>query len=312
MHNRSLMAARSAAAMLMAGTLLTGCYRAKTPAPFPPPAGDGEIAVMTYNLDGFGYRDRDGQGQPDDFKPEEAITAIVDIIATAAPHIIALQEVGDDRALTILRDRLAAKSLSYPFADVVHGADPENRLALLSRFPVLERHAMTNQTFSIRDDVFPVQRGFQQVDVDLGNGKRLRIIHAHLKSKAFHVAGQTEMRRNEARLLATHARRAARADEAPPMIVLGDFSDLLPSAAMRELTEQDGKPLIPLEITDAHGDDWTCKDTGDATYVRHSFILADAFWQQRWLSEKSGVIRNRSAAKASSHRPLVAAFTLKD
>lgn len=267
---------------------------------------------MSYNLDGFGYRDRDGQGQPDDFKPEEAVRAVVNIIAAARPHVLVLQEIGDEASLQLLQKKLNEAGVAYAHADLVTAADRDTRLALLSQRPIIQRQAITNLAYSIREDEWPVQRGFQRVDVDAGSGKIVRIINVHLKSKTFHPAGQTEMRRNEARLLATHIRRLNRDPDAHPVIVCGDFSDLLPSAALRELTEQPDDALVPLSITDVHRDDWTFYATEEAAYVRHDYFLVDARWSPRWVGEKSGVLRDRQAALASSHRPLIAVFNLRD
>jgi endonuclease/exonuclease/phosphatase family metal-dependent hydrolase len=288
-----------------------GCSRSTTQTGYPEPAGPNDVVVMSYNLTAFGLADRDNDGQKDDFKPEEEVNAAVGIIMSVRPHILALQEVGDEKAIEDLRQRLSARGLEFNHSDLLIGPHRELNLAILSQNPIDRSLHVTNLTFSIRDHVLPVQRGFQQVDILVGATQKMRIVNVHLKSKRFHVAGHTEMRRNEARLLATHLRRSARETDAPPLVVCGDFSDSLSSAAMREIINDESR-LTALSIRDGHGDDWTYHSPEDQTYTRTGYFLADSFWSTRWQVEKSGIIRGRDAAVASAHRPLVAAFSIKD
>lgn len=296
-------------AVLMA---LAGCAREAVPPGYPPPAGPGEFSVMTYNLDRFGLADRDGDGQEDDFKPEAEIRAVVTIIRQSRPTILALQDVGDDQALDTLRGRLREAGVDYPYADLVTGATRHRNLAVLSMQPVTGRAPATNLTYNIREQTLPVQRGFQQVDIEVAPAFVVRIINAHLKTKTFHEAGQTEMRRNEARLLATLARRSQRENADRPILVCGDFSDTGQSAALRELTGDENAFLRDLLMHDPQGDTWTRDGRQDDEYTRSDYVLVNDVLKQRWRAESSGVIRTPQARGASSHRPVVATFKVKD
>jgi hypothetical protein len=80
---------------------------------------------------------------------------------------------------------------------------------------------------------------------------------------------------------------------------------------MREIIN-DESSLTALSIRDMHGDDWTYHSPEDQSYTRTGYFLTDTVWSTRWLVAKSGIVRGRDAAVASVHRPLVAAFSIKD
>ncbi len=291
----------------------SGCRRADEgmgPGRFPPAPSAGALTVMSYNLDGFRYADRNADGQANNFKPEEQIAALVAVIAAARPDVVLVQEIGDAASLTLLRDRLADAGLSLRHLDHLPATAGPASLGLLSRHPILERAPETNLTYSIRRESYPVRRGFQQVDLDVPGWGPVRLVHVHLKSKTFHEAGHTEMRRNEARLLATHLRRLQRAEPDRPLLLCGDFSDTENSAAVREVIGQTAD-IQALPLADQHGDAWTRYSAAESGWFRHHFIMANTPARERLRENESGVIRDRMAAAASDHRPLVAVFTAK-
>lgn len=300
---------RFAALALCALALVVSCRRAAdTPAPYVPPPAADEFTVMSYNLRMFRYLDRDEDGQEDDFKPEEEIVPLLEIIRHASPDILAIQELGDAGSMETLRERLRSVGADYPYHDHVVGDGNHVSLGLLSRFPIVAREPITNLTYTIQDQTFPVLRGFQTVDLETSGGLRIRVVNVHLKSKMFHEAGQTEMRRNEARLLATQLRRMAKADPALHLVVCGDFNDGYNSAAMRELLNQENLAIEDLRLTDPQGDRWTHYFRRDQTYARIDYILVNPAMKQRWVEEKSGIVRDPRTYAASDHRPVIATF----
>lgn len=307
---RHILRAYRAALWMALWVMTSSCSRTETARQhFPPAPGKEACTVMTFNLHRFGFADRDGNGQADNFKPAEELDAVIETIAAARPDVLTVQEIGDADALEMLQRRLVDAGLDYPYRDLVTGATRDRRLGMLSKYPLIHCVALTNYAYRIQETSLPVQRGFQQVDVDTGS-YTMRIIHVHLKSKDFHAAGQTEMRRNEARLLATHVRRMLRDEPGRPVLICGDFSDRENSAALRELTGDAGAAWHVLPVTDEHGDFWTHHDGTDQIYARHDFFVVNEALRARWIPEHSGVIRHRAAARASDHRPLVAAFNL--
>jgi len=296
-------------AALAACVTLCACARDRREPGYPERPGPDMVSVMSYNVGGFGYRDRDGSGQDDNFKPEEEIRALLDVIRTAQPDILAVQEIGDQDAFALFRRRLQEAGLDYPYADYVSGHTRHANLGLLSRHPITARNERTQLSYSIRDKTIPVQRGFQQVDIAVAESVPLRLVHVHLKSKTFHEAGQTEMRRNEARLLATLVRRMLREHPEQLMLVCGDFSDTESSAALRELLGPGSSGLRDLPVADRFGDQWTFHSRREPGYFRTSYFMVNDALHARWREDYSGIVRDRRAGTASDHRPIVAVFS---
>ncbi len=266
---------------------------------------------MSYNLRMYRNIDRDNDGQEDDFKPDTEINPLIEVIRRANPDILVLQELGDASTLTDLRNRLRAAGLDYPHYNHLDIAASYVTLGLLSRYPITGSEPLTNLFYSIQGRTFPVLRGFQQVDIEAG-GATFRIVNVHLKAKTFHEAGQTEMRRNEARLLATQLRRLEREHPGKPTLVCGDFNDAYSSAAMRELIAQDNLALADLPLADPQGDRWTHYYQREDGYARIDYMLVNPAMQARWIEGKSGVIRDSLTYRASDHRPIFAVFQIKD
>jgi len=298
---------RAAALAAMLAAFAHGCRDTQPVAAARP---EDSMAVMSYNLRQFRFADRDRDGQEDDFKPENEIQPLLELVAEAQPDILAVQELGDAATITLLQQRLRGAGIDFPHIDHVIGPNPHATLGILSRHPIVKREPATNQFYSIKGRSFPVQRGFQIVDVDVPGAFTVTVINVHLKSKVFHEAGQTEMRRNEARLLASLVRRLAETDPARRLIVCGDFNDAPPSAAMREVWE--GTPLTDLPLTDRYGDGWTHYYRHEQSHGRIDYMLVNEPMRALWIPERSGVVRDQRTYAASDHRPLVSVFRARD
>ncbi|MBU4459807.1 MAG: endonuclease/exonuclease/phosphatase family protein, partial [Verrucomicrobia bacterium] len=174
----------------------------------------GEFSVATYNLAWYSLDDRDGDGQRNDPKPAAERDAMASLLARIDADVLAVQEIGPTAMVEELRRNLRARGLDYPFVE--HAIRPQSDLglAVFSRFPIVERKSRLDDTYRIGATNLPVLRGFADVTIEAAPGYRFRLIVAHLKSKIYHPLGQTEMRRNEARLLANHVRKALRTDPA--------------------------------------------------------------------------------------------------
>lgn len=292
---------RAALALLCA--LATAC------GPRAQPPADGSFSIATYNLQRYGLHDRDGDGQRAEPKPEAECIAVADTIAALRPDILALQEIGNERMLDQLAQDLRKRGLDYPHRDYVRRGASEMNLALLSRFPIAASRPRLDDTYTIGGTIQPVLRGFLEAELDLGGGERLTVFVAHLKSRSFHPLGQTEMRRNEARLLANHVRRVLRNAPDAAVIVVGDFNDSFNSAPLRLLRGEDGEPLlVDLRPLDEPGGVWTFFNRADDSYERFDYLLASPALARRLRPDSCRVHREPPAALASDHRPVVAVF----
>lgn len=269
--------------------------------------GPGEFSVMTYNLYRFQYDDRDRDGQENDFKPDSEIRAQMAVIAAVSPDVIACMEMGTGPAFQKFREALKGAGLDYPHAEHVVQADSHTHLALVSRLPIVARMPITNEVYSIGTNTVPVQRGFLCVDIKVNDGYTFRLMAAHLKSKRFSAMGQTEMRRNEGRLLNKNARHFLADDTNLNLIVVGDFNDTQDSAAIREVI---GKPpvLKDLRPADAFGDTWTHIFYPEDSYSRIDYMLCSPGMFREVVTGKCHVVRHEMTRTASDHRPVVSVF----
>lgn len=275
------------------------------------PATDrGEFTAATYNLNLYGDFDRarDAEIRRAEPKPHVEREAVADTIASARPDLLALQEIGHETDLDELVAALGRRGLRYPHREYLRRGVSSLNLALLSRFPIRERRPRVNDVYTIGGETQSVLRGFIDVDIDL-DGEVLRVFVAHLKSRVFHPLSQTEMRRNEARLLANYVRQAV--CDAPDALILvaGDLNDTWNSAPLRLLRGEDAAPLL-YDLRPADGPDgvWTCFVAGDDSYVRLDYLLASPALRRRWIPGSARVHRPPPAVRASDHRLVIARF----
>jgi endonuclease/exonuclease/phosphatase family metal-dependent hydrolase len=280
-------------------------------APRPARAAEDEFTLMTYNLWRFSYEDRNRTGQRDTFKPDDQVAAAISVISNARPDVLAVQEIGDGDSFEILQRRLREAGLDFPHTEFFILPHSTVGLGLLSRFPIVQRLNITNETYTIGGETIPVRRGFLCVDIQVNARYAFRLINVHLKSKLFHPAGQSEMRRNEARLLSKHVRRMIDRSKDLNLAVVGDFNDGITSATMREVI---GRPpyLFDVRPRDFVGDVWTHVWDAQEVYTRIDYILVSAAMLNELLPEKSYLPRDPGIAIASDHRPVIAVFKAAD
>lgn len=292
----------------LACLLLAACGRAPDPLA---PAAD-EFSVMTYNLHQYALADRDGDGQKSEPKPEAERAAAADLIAQARPDVLAVQEIGGPAVFEEFRYALASRGLDYGHAEYLQRGESEINLAVLSRFPIVSRQPHTDDRYSIGTAEIPVLRGFADVEIEVNPQYRFRLLVAHLKSKVFHALGQTEMRRNEARLLNKHVRAILKENPEANLLVAGDFNDTYRSAALREALGEQGGLLADLRPADADGDVWTRFEPAFDEYARIDYLLASRGMLPEVVREKTRVVHGPLAYQASDHRPVMAVFKAVD
>jgi endonuclease/exonuclease/phosphatase family metal-dependent hydrolase len=279
--------------------LTSGCGKWQEPETF---------SVMTYNVHQYAMMDRDGGGQPDDPKPQEERDAVIRLIADGRPDVIALQEMGGEIVFSRFQQALRNAGLNYPYAELLRRGRVEANLAVLSRFPIVSVQHRTNDWYSIGPAKVPVTRGFLDVMIQVNPDYRFRLINAHLKSKVYSPLGQTEMRRNEARLL----NKAVRAilDENPDinLLVAGDMNDDYASAALREVAGRRGGELTDLRPVDSAGDAWTCFHSATDNHSRFDYLFVSEGMKPEVVEARTRVVRDPLTYKASDHRPVIGVF----
>lgn len=270
------------------------------------------FTVMTYNLARYNLNDRDGDGQFNDPKPENERRAVWTVIAAESPDILAVQEIGNPTIFEEFRYGLKNAGLDYPHVAYLRRGQSELNMAVLSRFPIEQTWEHLDDRYGMGEAELPVLRGFLECEIAVTTNYRMRLIVAHLKSKVFHQLGQTEMRRNEARLLNKLVRARLKENPAMNLLVVGDMNDNYNSAALREIMGSSGEYLRDVRPEDSAGDVWTRYDPADDSYSRIDYILASPGIYAEYVSERSHVVRHPLTYVASDHRPLLASFYASD
>ena len=279
--------------------LLSGCDR---------PAEPGFFSVMSYNLHRYSLMDRDGGGELDDPKPEAERKAVLALIAKERPDVLAVQEMGDEIIFRNFREALRRTGLNYPYAELLQRGRIEVNLAVLSRFPIISVQHHTNDWYSIGPAKVPVTRGFLDVTIQVNPDYQFRLLSAHLKSKVYSKLGQTEMRRNEARLLNKNVRAILKENPHINLLVVGDMNDDYQSAALREVSGRRGGELTDLRPVDSVGDAWTCFRKTIDEYNRLDYLFVNKGMLPEAVKEKTRVVRDPLAGQASDHRPVIGVF----
>ncbi len=255
--------------------------------PSPTPGSAKLVRVMTYNI-------HHGRGTDRRYD----LDRIAEVIRSAAPDIVALQEIERFRHRTKRDDQpaLLARKLGmhHTFAPVCdHSAGEAHSraaygLAILSRHPILNREHF-NLTFgSVHEP-----RGCLHATIGMPGTLPIHVFNVHLGLRYRERHYQME------RLLSENIVRHERFGGGP-RILLGDFNNWWPVKSAR------------LVHTDFHN---ACAVTGRKrlrTFGKpFTFLCLDYIFTSRELRIRDcTVVRNGSAAKASDHRPVVCSLQL--
>lgn len=155
------------------------------------------LRVMTYNiLDGGENRER----------------YILEVIQTANPNVVILQEVFTEEFLKFLSQALGMK---YHIGT----GNKERKVALLSNFPVL--------TFKSHHPVFPIWRNFIDAEIEYEPSKVARIIGVHPIANLgiiFEIWRFWEAR---------YVLNQIRSSQNKPCLIAGDFNAIAPKERVR-------------------------------------------------------------------------------
>lgn len=275
-----------------------------------PAADPGELRIATYNVENYTTIPRrlDGKMVAEAGKPESQRNVVSKSIAEINPDVIGLMEIGTPAHFDDLRRRLHKEGLEYAEAEYLSGPDPSRHVALLSRFPIVERHSLAEIPLKIGSITLRSPRGFLDVTVEPSPGYRVRILCVHLKAK-LEVADYdaTALREAEATFLRKHAREILSRDNSTRLVVMGDFNDTKNSRALGEITGNPERPdsLKALPLTDVRGEYWTEFWEQADVYSRIDYMMVSKKLEPEIDSRRSAIARFPFWREASDHCPLV-------
>ena len=269
---------------------------------------DGEIIFVAYNLWNYLAMDRriDGETVENAPKPEEQVVALIDAITAVQPDILGVCELGDETFLQDLRTRLKAKGIDLPHTEMVEDRwEGSRNLALLSRFPIVDRNSRDDLNYRLDNTVQPFQRGILDVTIAPSDDYRLRCVGLHLKSKReVRDADQAAMRRNEAQLAREHIDGILTEQPGANLIVYGDFNDTRNEAPVRTLQGRFGTDgwLDDLKLEDRFGFRWTHHWSWADIYARLDFALVSSGLSPEVDRDRSYILHFKNWNLASDHR----------
>ena len=288
-----------------------------------PSNGAATFNVATYNLEN--YLDVSAGSRP--AKSDAAKAKIREGIRALRPDVLALQEAGGTNALLELRASLKAEGMDYPFWEHVAGFDTNLHVAVLSKFPFVERRPHTNESFLLNGRRFRVSRGFAEVTVRVTANYHLTLITAHLKSRrAVAAAPEAELREQEALRLREIIDARLAANPGLNLLVLGDLNDVKDAKSIQIILGRGRHRLIDTRPAERQGDGartdaslvsprtitWTHYFGKEDTYSRIDYLLLSPGLAREWDDSGTYVLAIPDWGLASDHRPIVARFFAED
>ena len=266
------------------------------------------FVVGAFNIENWNSIERHGQlNQP---KPQAEKDAVLRVIASVHPDVLGLEEMGAPDDLAELRAGLTSRGVQYPYAEYVQGADPDRRICLLSRFPIVQRQSRTDYTYRLNDQPTPISRGILDVVVQVNERYSFRAIVVHLKSKrTIELGDQAAMRLEEAKLLRAHLTGILKSNSATKLLAMGDLNDTPETLPIKTVLGEPPFALVALPCQTAKGYSGTHLWKFHGDWSRLDYLLASPSLANDFVPGSAHIAEGPAAGIASDHRLIYASFT---
>lgn len=236
-------------------------------------------------------------------KRETEREAVADTIASAKPEIVGLVEIGGPLALDDLAKRLSARGLEFPHRKVLVRDGEERALALLSRYPIVKDVSRADYPL-YGTHSRNMLRGILDVTVKVPDGRKFRILGAHLKAHTGDSEAYADkLRSQEAHTLALYIQDILKKSPNKPLLLFGDMNDNPTDDTIRILSDGVSKrsAMVRIEAKDAAGEGWThYYAIGDSYLVYDQIYVNPALGKRMGKKAKNGV--EQSTPRGSDHR----------
>jgi endonuclease/exonuclease/phosphatase family metal-dependent hydrolase len=271
------------------------------------------IVVASYNLENYvGAESPEGPPVARRAKPksEKSAAAVAHVIQEISPDILGVCEMGSPEQFAAFQERLRAAGLEYSQSEYVRAIDLERHLALLSRFPIIERHSQTNLTFDLDGAPHKMARGILDVTIRINPQYELRLLGVHLKSKLAAPEGEALIRRHEAEMLRKYVDAILTAAPETNLLLYGDFNDYKNEPPIQTITGTRGaaRYLTELPAIDAAGERWTHYWKPADLYARIDYLFAGPALLHEIASGTTRIYSAPDWAEASDHRAILTAI----
>ena len=270
-----------------------------------------QFVVAAYNVENWNWIERDKK--PHQPKPQAEKDAVVGVITTIRPDVLAIEEMGQTNDLDELTFALRAKGFDLPNREWIQASDPDRHVCLLTRFPIVDRRSRTDYTYLLDGKPMPVQRGFLDVRVKVNDDYSFRAIVAHLKSKRKSAQGdQAQMRLEEARLLRSHVGKALKDNRDENLIVMGDFNDFPDSEPLQAIVGTPPFALFVLPCKDGKGSESTHYWKFRNEHSHLDYLIASPGLSNEYVAGSARIADVVDWGVGSDHRMIYARFIAHD
>jgi endonuclease/exonuclease/phosphatase family metal-dependent hydrolase len=274
------------------------------------------LTVATYNVENYLVADRmvDGVFRKAYPKPEQEKAALVQVIASIAPDVLAVQEMGKEPFLAEFQRDLQLAGQHYPHTALLEAVDPDRHIAVLSKVPFKEVHRHGKVTTMYFGKPEAVKRGVLEVVLATDAGD-LSLFVVHLKSKFTERPDDPEsaiQRQQEAVAVRDLIFTRFPDPTKGRYILTGDWNDTRNSKAVRTLLKRGERELGEmLRAADSRGDTWTHFFRREDIYSRIDYLLVSPTLTGLVENGRAQVGDGPGVREASDHRPVFMRLKVK-
>lgn len=269
--------------------------------------------LVTWNLGNYLKVDRQvgGSFRPSHPKPLEERESIHALLAVLRPDLMLVQEIGGAAEVRELALDAEHRGLSWPYWAVSDGPDEERRMALLSRWPVVEHRTLRPELKG--ESGRSSRRGVLLCRVATPAGS-LWVAGLHLKSR--HSEDTSDPDSFRWRLAEARAVRDALAGSyslatGVPCIVGGDFNAAIGSPELDAFSRRGERVLWHrLPAADPRGDVWTYRHARSGTYSTFDHLWIRPDEPRLEVLTATVAAFEPAGTPPSDHRPVVLRFRL--
>lgn len=274
------------------------------------------LTVATYNVENYLVADRmvDGVFRKAYPKPEKEKAALIQVIASITPDVLAVQEMGKASFLAEFQRELQLAGQHYPHTALLEAVDPDRHVAVLSKVPFkdVRRYPQVATMYFGKPEA--VKRGVLEVVFATDAGD-VSLFVVHLKSKFTERPDDPEsaiQRQQEAAavrdLIFTRFPDLAKGR----YILAGDWNDTRNSKPIRTLLKRGERELGELlRAADSRGDTWTHYFRREDIYSRIDYLLVSPPLAGLVENGRAQVGDGTGVREASDHRPVFMRLKVK-
>lgn len=279
------------------------------------PKAPTSLVFCAYNVKNWLRMDRfeNNAVTKDSSKPESERAAVIASLKEISPDILGLSEIGSTADLSEIQDLLKKIGIDLPHSELAQGGDPTRRLGLLSRFPFTSRQSVSDLTYQLEGQTFPIQRGILDATIEPLPNLTFRFIGVHLKSmREVPEADQALMRRNEASLLRKHLDSILTDSPNTAILLYGDFNEHRHEAPIKAIqgSRTSTQFMEDIRVVDKRGESWTHFWEAADSYSRLDYLFMSRAMKPFVDPSHSFIFDTPDFDQASDHRPLVTKLRL--